>query len=194
MPPGVSLFQLYNSQKEFMANATTVTTTRATVRPIHASPARIIRIEMPRKGPQGIQAPTPLVPSGISICAKRHRASNLSPIDFGKVHAAANAKRAQWATLNLRQEWADTAFMRGHLSVAGLRVKSSTEPATVNRMKTKLRSVGVHSPEIQDAVGMPLAKFLKVNPGLPLWAALALVLESIGRFTPEMVATTGVTA
>jgi hypothetical protein len=194
MPPGVFLFQLYKPQKELMAKATTVTTTRATVRPMHTSSARIIRIEVPRKGPQDIQAPTPLVPSGESICAQRHRASNLSPIDSGKGHAAANAKRAQWATLNLRQVWADAAFMRGHLSVAGLQVKSSTEPATVNRLKTKLRSIGVHSPEIQDAIGMPLMKFLKVNPGLPLWAALALVLESIGRFSPEVDCPAGVPA
>lgn len=173
---------------------TTITTTGMSVRPLHTGAgsntsghSRIIRIEMPRKGPQGIQAPTPLVPSGKPICGQRHRASNLAPIDSGKAHAAAKAKRAQWATLNLRQEWADAAFMRGHLSMAGLRVNVSMEPATVNRLKTKLRSIGVHSPEIQEAIGMPLAKFLKVNPGLPLWAALALVLESVGRFTPELV-------
>lgn len=87
--------------------------------------------------------------------------------------------------MNLRQEWADEAFMRGHLRVAGLRVKYSTEPATVNRMKERLRSIGVHSPEIQEAIGMPLGRWLMVNPRLPLWAALALVLESIGRFTPD---------
>lgn len=32
---------------------------------------------------------------------------------------------------------------------------------------------------------MPLGRFLEVNPKLPLWAALALVLESTGKFTPE---------
>ena len=69
--------------------------------------------------------------------------------------------------------------------MAGVKVAASTEPATVPRMKAKLRAVGVHSPDIQEAIGMPLDRFLKVNPRLPLWAALALVLESIGRFTPE---------
>jgi hypothetical protein len=169
-----------------MAKATTVTTTRATVRPMHTSPARTIRIEMPLKGQQGIQAPTPLVPSGKPFRVSKSPAATSSQLDSSKARAAANAKRAKWATLNLRQVWADAAYMRDHLSMAGLRVTVNTEPASVNRMKTKLRGVGVHSPEIQEAIGMPLAKFLKVNPGLPLWAALALVLESVGRFTPEM--------
>jgi hypothetical protein len=75
--------------------------------------------------------------------------------------------------------------MRGHLKVAGVKVAVSPEPATTQRMKAKLRAVGIHSPEIQEAIGMTLGRFLEVNPGLPLWAALALVLESIGRFTPE---------
>ena len=69
--------------------------------------------------------------------------------------------------------------------MAGVKVAVSTEPATAQRMKAKLRAVGIHSPEIQEAIGMTLGRFLEVNPGLPLWAALALVLESIGRFTPE---------
>jgi hypothetical protein len=165
---------------------TTITTTGMSVHPMHTSHSRIIRIEMPRKGPKGVQAPTPLVPSGKPIEVSKSPAATPSHLDSSKAHAAAKAKRAQWATLNLRQEWADAAFMRDHLSMAGLRVNVSTEPATVNRLKTKLRSIGVHSPEIQEAIGMPLAKFLKVNPGLPLWAALALVLESVGRFTPDM--------
>jgi hypothetical protein len=52
-------------------------------------------------------------------------------------------------------------------------------------MKAKLRAISIHSPEVQEAIGMPLSRFLEVNPRLPLWAALALVLESTGRFTPE---------
>ena len=75
--------------------------------------------------------------------------------------------------------------MRGHLRVARVRVGDNTEPATVRRMKSKLRAVGIHTPEIQEAVGMSLERFLEVNPKLPLWAALALVLESAGRFTPD---------
>lgn len=94
-------------------------------------------------------------------------------------------KRQRWASLTLRQAWADEAYMRAHLRAARVRVGSDNEPATVPRIKAKLRAVGIHSPEIQDAIGMPLGRFLEVNPKLPLWAALALVLESAGRFTPE---------
>jgi hypothetical protein len=120
-----------------------------------------------------------------AIQGKRHRDASLQPIDQGKALASRLAKRQQWASLNLRQEWADTAFMRGHLRVAGVKVGASTEPATVPRVKAKLRAIGIHSPEIQEAIGMTLGRFLEVNPRLPLWAALALVLESLGRFTPE---------
>jgi hypothetical protein len=105
--------------------------------------------------------------------------------DPATAHAARKAAQAKWAELNLRQQWVDTDFMRGHLRVAGLRVHCSNEPATVARIKSRLRRINVHSPEILEAIGMPLAKFLMVNPKLPLWAALALVLESTGRFTPN---------
>lgn len=147
--------------------------------------SRVIRIEMPRRPLRTPQAPTPLPNPDQVFQGKRHRDATLPPIDQSKAQAARQAKRQEWASLNLRQEWADTAFMRGHLRVAGVKVGASSEPATVQRMKAKLRAVGIHFPEIQEAIGMPLGRFLEVNPGLPLWAALALVLESIGRFTPE---------
>lgn len=156
----------------------------ATATPSTHSP-RIIRVEMPKRPLRVPPAPTPLPVLEETIQAQR----DPHPIPFGldprKTHAALAAKRKHWASLNLRQEWADTAFMRGHLKVAGVKVGASTEPATVQRMKAKLRAVGIHSPEIQEAIGMTLGRFLEVNPRLPLWAALALVLESIGRFTPE---------
>lgn len=159
-----------------MADATATSTSHS---------PRVIRIEMPRKPRPWLQAPTPLPAPEQVIQGKRHRDASLRPFDQGKALASRLAKRQQWASLNLRQEWADTAFMRGHLKVAGVKVAVSTEPATAQRMKAKLRAVGIHSPEIQEAIGMTLGRFLEVNPGLPLWAALALVLESIGRFTPE---------
>lgn len=156
----------------------------ATATPTIHSP-RIIRIEMPKRPLRVPSAPTPLPAPEQAIPGKRHRDANLRPFDQGKALASRLAKRQQWASLNLRQEWADMAFMRGHLKVAGVKVGASTEPATVSRMKAKLRAVGIHSPEIQEAIGMTLGRFLEVNPRLPLWAALALVLEGIGRFTPE---------
>lgn len=91
-----------------------------------------------------------------------------------------------WATLDLRQDWADEAWMLEHLKAAGVRVASRQEPATVARMRAKLRAVGVLSPQIIDAIGMPLGQYLQRNPKLPLWAALALVLEALGTYTPAV--------
>jgi hypothetical protein len=159
-----------------MADATATQTT--------TSP-RIIRVEMPRRPLRVPPAPTPLPVLEEAIQAQRDPHPIPFSLDPRKTHAALAAKRQHWASLNLRQEWADTAFMRGHLKVAGVKVGASTEPATVQRMKAKLRAVGIHSPEIQEAIGMTLGRFLESNPRLPLWAALALVLESIGRFTPD---------
>lgn len=129
--------------------------------------------------------PDPSPPTLKAFQDSESPASRLRHLDSTKAHAARKAKLNQWAELNLRQQWADAGFMRGHLRVAGLRIHCSYEPATVARLKSRLRGIGVHSPEIQKSIGMPLGKFLTANPGLPLWAALALVLESVGRFTPE---------
>lgn len=100
-------------------------------------------------------------------------------------------KRAEWAKLDLhaetrlRQTWADETFMRAHISAAGLRVSDNIEPATVTRLRSLLRRVGIQGPEIDASVGTDLVGFLKLNPLLPLWAAVALVLESTGRFLRE---------
>lgn len=159
-----------------MANATATPTTNA---------PRTVHPEMPSKALKVPPAPTPSLAQEEAIQGKRHRDATLKPIDQDKARASRLAMRHEWASLNLRQEWANTDFMRGHLRVAGVKVGASTEPATVQRMKAKLRAIGIHSPEVHEAVGMPLSRFLEVNPRLPLWAALALVLESLGTFTPE---------
>jgi hypothetical protein len=101
------------------------------------------------------------------------------------MHEAKLSKRAGWATLDLRQNWADEAWLRAHLAAAGLRVTANNEPATVARLKTLLRRSGVESPEAQASVGMSLKRWLVANPRLPLWVALAMVLEATGRFTPS---------
>ena len=111
-------------------------------------------------------------------------AKHLFPLDFSLIRKTTKAKREQWAALNLRQHWADEEWMRGHLRVAGILVTVSVEPATEPRIKAKLRQVGVFGKEIKEATGMTVNKYLKSNPNLPLWAALALILESTGRFTP----------
>ena len=92
-------------------------------------------------------------------------------------------KLAKWAALDLRQDFADEAFMRNHIKAAGLRAPIRTEPATQPRLRSLLHHAGVAASEANEAVGTTLTGYLKLNPGLPLWAALALVLEATGRFT-----------
>jgi hypothetical protein len=94
------------------------------------------------------------------------------------------AKRQEWAALSLRQDWADASFMRAHLKEAGLVIGSNKEPATAARLRSLLFKAGVRGEEIKEAVGMSPQHFLDMNPNLPLWAAVALVLEATGRFTP----------
>ncbi len=104
----------------------------------------------------------------------------------GNLSAAVTARqkrRAEWATLDLRQQWADETFMRQHLASAGPRVADSSEPATVTRLKALLRRVGILTPDVLEYVGTDLPGFLKLNPKLPLWAALALILEASGKYT-----------
>ena len=115
--------------------------------------------------------------------------SNRFPVgDPDAARKAYRDKRAEWAKLDLhadtrlRQIWADETFMRAHISAAGLRVSDNIEPATVTRLRSLLRKVGIQGPEIGASVGTDLVGFLKLNPLLPLWAAVALVLESTGRF------------
>ena len=93
-------------------------------------------------------------------------------------------QRREWATLTLRQQWADEAWMRAHLHEAGIRVTDSREPATVSRLRLKLGRAGITPSEAREAVGGTLAEYLRMNPGLPLWAALALIVEACTRFTP----------
>lgn len=165
-----------------MANATSF----STAQPMRYKRSQITRFQPHPRAIKAPQAPTPLVLSEKSFQALKSPASAASHLDSTKAHASAKAKQVHWATLNLRQTWADSVFMKGHLRTAGLRVKYSAEPATVSRIKDRLKTIGKGSKETREAIGMPLAKFLKINPGLPLWAALALVLESMGGFTPEM--------
>lgn len=145
----------------------------------HASPSR------KPFGPFPLAVAPTLLPLQIkTLGAKRDRAANLIPCNPAKLQEAKRAKQAAWATADLRQDWADAGWLRAHLTVARLRVGVSNEPASVGRMKAKLRSIGIQSTEIQEAVGMTLAEFLKANPRFPLWVALAMVLEATGRFTP----------
>ncbi len=105
---------------------------------------------------------------------------------LGSLEAAREArklKESQWSTLSLRQTFADESVMRDHIKAAGLRSPSHLEPATVSRLRTLLNRAKVQGPEISASVGTTLRGFLLLNPSLPLWAALAMVLEATGRFT-----------
>ena len=130
------------------------------------------------------QAPSPLPTSFASLEAQREHRSAPPLSTLNGANDALRAKREQWATLDLRQQWADEVYMRGHLRAAGVCIKYSSEPATASRLRSILRRAGVHSPEVRDSVGTDPAGYLQLNPGLPLWAAVAIVLEGTGRFTP----------
>ena len=129
-------------------------------------------------------APTPS-PLQVRTLQAQREAPAIAPDAYRRGLDTQKRQKAAWATADLRQDWADAGWLRAHLTVARLRVGVSNEPATVARMKVKLRSVGIQSPEVQEAVGMTLAEFLKANPRFPLWVALAMVLEATGRFTPS---------
>lgn len=129
------------------------------------------------------QAPTPFASLPGAFYTLKSRCPDHLRCVPGAGAAALKAKREQWASLNLRQTWADEAFMRDHLRAAQLIVANNLEPATVNRLRSLLRRVGIHGPDVQDCVGTDLKGYLEKNPDLPLWAALALILEASGGFT-----------
>ena len=103
--------------------------------------------------------------------------------DLAAANAARAAKLTKWAKLDLRQGFADEAFMRSHIKVTGLRAPNNMEPGTTSRLRSLLRRADIHAPEITEALATTLSGYLMLNPSLPLWAALALVLEATGRFS-----------
>jgi len=59
------------------------------------------------------------------------------------------------------------------------------EPTTYPRLLQVLRGVRVSGADITKSVGLVSEGFKTVVTDLPLWAAVALVLESTGRFPPR---------
>lgn len=138
---------------------------------------------------QTVATPHPVI-SGTFL--PQNSASKLPSRTFpaGDLKAAREARKtklALWATLDLRQDFADDQWMRDHIKAAGLRVPNQMEPATVTRLRRMLTRAKVAGVEVKDSLGTSLAGFLKLNGRLPLWAALALVLEATGRFTLKLV-------
>lgn len=128
------------------------------------------------------QAPTP--PEVIFSGFIPQNPAHLCPLDAlssAAAHSAKKAKRESWSELKLRQDFADEAFMRDHIKAAGLRAPVRTEPATQPRLRSLLHQAGVTAGDANEATGTTLSGYLKRNPSLPLWAALALVLEATGR-------------
>lgn len=126
-----------------------------------------------------------LIPVSLRIPARQTVPAAIPVLDPLAGRKAYAALRASWAEFSLRQSWADEAHMRAHLKAAAIRVPDSAEPATAVRVKALLRKIKLTGPEIAEAVGTGIAGFLKLNTGLPLWAAVALILEATGRFTVE---------
>ena len=114
--------------------------------------------------------------------------------DHARGRATQQAQRDEWQAIasnpatRLRQRWADEAWMRAHLRAAGIYVADDREPASVKRLRKKLGQAGVTVTEAHEAIGVTLCKYLRINTRLPLWAALALILEATGRFTAAVIA------
>jgi len=126
-------------------------------------------------------------PSGVSTegFPQDIPATNTTPrgILNGDPEAARFAYRAQvesWKLLDTRQDFADSIFMKAHIKAAGLRAPNQLEPASVNRLRRLLTRAGVTPQATYEALGTNLRGYLKLNPRLPLWAALALILEAAG--------------
>jgi hypothetical protein len=104
------------------------------------------------------------------------------PSRYLGVNAAAHAKHlaqmAEWKKLDLQQDFADEDQLRSHLRAAGVRITSNFEPATPDRAGQLLKRCKIHGPKIRAAVGTGLTGYLKKNPKLPLWAAVALILKA----------------
>jgi hypothetical protein len=136
---------------------------------------------------------TLLIPSAARTAADKRAYEGFRARITGNPQAAREVRQAQrsaWAKLHLRQDFADEAWLRGHLRMASIRVADLNEPASVRRMRTLLRRAELRGPVIQQTIECSLERFLWLNPSLPLWAAVAMVLEATGRFTPSTQART----
>lgn len=144
---------------------------------------------------QTLATPSP-AQSGIFSPQNSRQKSPLAAPLTGDLDAARVARKTQltnWSRLDLRQHFADGAWMRCHIKAAGLRAPNVIEPATVTRLRSFLKRANVIGQDITDSLGTTLAGYLKLNPMLPLWAALGMVLEATGRFTAAADAINGKT-
>ena len=99
---------------------------------------------------------------------------------------ARQKQKEAWKELSLRQDFKDEAWMKAHIKAAGLHVPYYMEPATTHRLRSFLHKAGIPGVTVREAVGSTLGVYLESNRDLPLWAALALVIEATGLFTDKV--------
>lgn len=108
---------------------------------------------------------------------------------LARVSEARSKNRNAWVRLTRRWFRSDIQHLRDYLRCAGIRIANMQEPTTYPRLLQVLRRVGVSGADITKSVGLVSEGFKTTVPNLPLWAAVALVLESLsevtGRFRPQ---------
>lgn len=133
---------------------------------------------------QTVPIPYPVNSNGFSTPNSSQKVTfgAFSSNDLIAAREARQLKVASWEDLKLRQDFLDADWMKSHIKAAGLRSPNLKEPATVQRLRTMLKRANVSGIEIRNSLGTNLKGYLKLNPLLPLWAALAFVLEATGKF------------
>lgn len=108
---------------------------------------------------------------------------------LARVSEARSKNRKAWVRLTRRWFRSDIQHLLDYLHRAGIRIANMQEPTTYPRLLQVLRRVGVSGADITKSVGLVSEGFKTTVPNLPLWAAVALVLESLsevtGRFRPQ---------
>jgi hypothetical protein len=145
-----------------------ITTEISTPSTLHAAPLTI---------PQAIQTKRA---ESLNADQQRPRAAPyvLTEADRAAARAKHLADVEEWKKLDLRQAFADEDLMRACLRAAGVRIRSNLEPATPRRVGLLLIRAGVNAQMIRKAIGTGISLYLLKNPRLPLWAAVALILEA----------------
>ena len=99
-------------------------------------------------------------------------------LELARIRAA---QRADWANVDLKQDWADKDFMLQCARQAGIKVlPPRAEPATDKRLRRFARKMGIKQADLQALIGFStLAEFIESNPHHPLWALICHLAETI---------------
>ena len=96
-----------------------------------------------------------------------------------KAQATKAAKRAEWEKLDLRQEWADEAWMVECARAHGIKIlPRRLEPATPRRLRKYARQMG--ATDFHAVVGKSAAEWIAMNPTHPLWVMVCHLAEMMG--------------